>query len=160
MKHQPTRRIAARLLAGFAMLSCIPAAIAATLTNLRCEYRDNPLGIDALKPRLSWVMEERGQGTADRGQENPKSLIQNQELEIRRGQRQTAYQVLVASTAELLANDQGDLWDSGKVASDQSIQVEYAGKPLESRTLCHWKVRVWLNDGSPNGGTTNCGIHD
>ena len=49
--------------------------------------------------------------------------------------------MLVASTPELLAKDQGDLWDSGKVASDQSIQVEYAGKPLRSRTRCHWKVR-------------------
>ena len=48
-----------------------------------------------------------------------------------RGQKQTAYQVLVASTPKLLAKDQGDLWDSGKVASDQSIQVEHVGKPLE-----------------------------
>ena len=59
--------------------------------------------------------------------------------------------MLVASTPELLAKDQGDLWDSGKVASDQSIQVEYAGKPLESRQVCHWKVRVWLkNDKTDN----------
>ena len=56
---------------------------------------------------------------------------------------QTAYQVLVASSEELLKKDKGDLWDSGKVESDQSIQVEYAGKPLESRMQCHWKVRVW-----------------
>ena len=55
--------------------------------------------------------------------------------------------MLVVSTPELLAKDQGDLWDSGKVASDESIQVEYAGKPLESRTRCHWKVRVWDRDG-------------
>ena len=48
--------------------------------------------------------------------------------------------MLVVSTPELLAKDQGDLWDSGKVASDESIQVEYAGKPLESRTRCHWKT--------------------
>ena len=54
--------------------------------------------------------------------------------------------MLVASTPELLAKDQGDLWDSGKVVSDQSIQVEYAGKPLESRQVCHWKVRVWLKN--------------
>jgi len=96
---------------------------------IRCEYRENPLGIDAVKPRLSWVIEDRSQKT-----------------EVR-GQQQTAYQVLVASSEDLLKKDQGDLWDSGKVASDQSIQVEYAGKPLESRMYCHWKLRVWDQDG-------------
>ncbi|MCX6873247.1 MAG: alpha-L-rhamnosidase N-terminal domain-containing protein [Verrucomicrobia bacterium] len=150
MKHHPARRIAPTLLAVVATLSCIPAASAANLTNLRCEYRDNPLGIDAEKPRLSWVIEERDQnaGRALANSEKPGEALTgmaegNSEV---RGQRQTAYQVLIASTPELLAEDQGDLWDSGKVVSDQSIQVEYAGKPLESRMICHWKVRVWLKD--------------
>ena len=93
--------------------------------HLRVRTRKNPQGIDAEKPRLSWVIEDRGRRTKDRGQ------------------KQTAYQVLVASSEALLKKDKGDLWDSGKVASDQSIQVEYAGKPLESRMVCHWKVRVW-----------------
>jgi len=88
--------------------------------NLRCEYLKDPLGIDVVKPRLSWVIESD-----------------------RRGERQTAYQVVVASTPELLARDEGDLWDSGKVVSDQSVQVEYAGKPLASRQQCFWKVRAW-----------------
>ncbi|MEI7954993.1 MAG: hypothetical protein WCJ66_07475 [Verrucomicrobiota bacterium] len=61
----------------------------------------------------------------------------------KRGQKQTAYQVLVATTPDLLAKDQGDLWDSGKVVTDQSIQVEYVGRPLKSRMRCFWKVRVW-----------------
>ena len=65
-------------------------------------------------------------------------------MNIPRGQKQSAYQVLVASSEALLKQDKGDLWDSKKVASDQSIQVEYAGKALEARTYCHWKVRVWL----------------
>ena len=108
-------------------LAGIQAAYGADLTNLRCEYRTDPLGIDAARPRLSWVI------TSDR-----------------RGERQTAYQVLVASSDEILKKDQGDQWDSGKVASDQSIQVEYAGKPLASRAVCHWKVRVWLSDGKPS----------
>jgi alpha-L-rhamnosidase len=107
------------------LLAPVAALHAAEVASLRCEYRENPLGIDVAKPRLSWVLEEMEQGTGDRGQ------------------RQTAYQVLVASSEELLAKDHGDLWDSGKVASDQSIQIEYAGKPLESRQSCHWKVRVW-----------------
>ncbi len=103
----------------------------AELTHLRCEYRDSPLGIDAAQPRLSWVMAESG----------GKPPV--------RGQRQTAYQVLVASSEELLKLDLGNLWDSGKVTSGQSIQVEYAGQPLGSQARCHWKVRVWDKDGIP-----------
>jgi alpha-L-rhamnosidase len=93
---------------------------------LRCEYRVDPLGIDVLEPRLSWEMHDG-----------------------RRGAAQTAYQVLVASSPERLAADHGDLWDSGKVASDQSSQVVYGGKPLDSRTRCCWKVRIWDADGKP-----------
>jgi alpha-L-rhamnosidase len=132
-----TRRFAAYPIAAAALLSGTPI-IAATdpcIAGLRCEYRETPIGVDATKPRLSWKMEEPG------------SEGSNSKSQIPRGQRQTAYQVLVASTPDLLAKDQGDLWDSGKVASDQSIQVEYAGKSLESRTRCHWKVRVWDQDG-------------
>lgn len=99
--------------------------------DLRCEYRVDPLGIDTVEPRLSWVIEldDRGSGT--------------------RGQKQTAYRALVASSPDMLASNRGDLWDSGKVASDESIQVEYAGKPLGARQRCYWKVRVWDKDGKP-----------
>jgi alpha-L-rhamnosidase len=128
MKYHAIRRLAACLMAAATLLPGIQASSAANLAHLRCEYRENPLGIDAEKPRLSWAMEGRGRTTEDRGQ------------------RQTVYQVLVASSEELLKNNKGDLWDSKKVVSDQSIQVEYAGKPLESRTLCHWKARVWDKD--------------
>jgi len=102
---------------------------AATLTGLRCEYLQNPLGVDVVRPRLSWLMEE-----SDRRAEA-------------RGQKQTAYQIMVASGEELLKHDTGDLWDSGKVTGDRSILVEYAGKPLDSRMRCCWKVRAWDNDG-------------
>ena len=74
--------------------------------NLRCEYLTDPLGIDVTMPRLSWVI-----GEANSEILNPKFQIQNPKLDIPRGQRQRAYQVLVASTPDLLANDQGDLWD-------------------------------------------------
>jgi alpha-L-rhamnosidase len=112
------------------LLAPLAALHAVEVRELRCEYRENPLGVDAAKPRLSWIIGERGRKTDVRGQ------------------KQTAYQVLVASTPELLAKDKGDLWDSGKVASDQSILVEYAGKPLESFQHCFWKVRVWDKDGA------------
>ena len=132
--NRPTSfTIAALLLTSLAGLLCQcqtnPNQQAAEVTTLRCEYLENPLGIDAEKPRFSWVIEERDQGTEARDL------------------KQTAYQVLVASSEELLNKDKGDLWDSGKVASDQSIQLEYKGKPLESRMQCYWKVRIWDQDG-------------
>jgi alpha-L-rhamnosidase len=64
-----------------------------------------------------------------------------------RGEAQTAYQVLVASTPKLLAAGTGDCWDSGKVESDQSASVEYAGKPLPPATRFWWKVRIWDQTG-------------
>ena len=102
----------------------LTAIHAVEVQNLRCEYLKDPLGIDAIKPRLSWVLEDD-----------------------ERGQKQTAYQILVASTPETLAKDQGDHWDSGKVAGDRSNHVDYAGKPLASQAACHWKVRVWDKNG-------------
>src|SRR3972149_4991445 len=77
--------------------------------NLRCEYAVNPLGIDSTRPRLSWILHSQ----------------QN-------GQRQTAYQILAASSAELLARDRGDLWDSTRVDSDETMQIPYTGQPLTS----------------------------
>lgn len=94
---------------------------------LRCEYRINPLGIDELQPRLSWEMRDD-----------------------RRGARQSAYRILVASTPEKLAADEGDLWDTGKVLSSETAQIAYGGKPLDSRMQCHWKVRLWDHTGKPS----------
>ena len=106
-------------------------ATAANLIDPRCESMIEPLGIDTLKPRLSWVMQSHDQG-----------------LQVR-GEHQTAYQVLVASSEKLLNEDQGDLWDSGKVLSDQSIHIDYAGLPLISKQRCYWKVRVWDRKKNP-----------
>lgn len=98
----------------------------ALLANLRCEYLPDPLGIDTPAPRLSWQMK------------TPQI-----------GQRQTAYQVLVASDPEKLNQNEGDLWDSQRVESPQSTFVPYAGKPLLSRQQCFWKVRMWDKDKQP-----------
>jgi alpha-L-rhamnosidase len=126
-KDPSSRRLAACIMTGIALLAGMPAAAtAAEPVKLRCEYLTDPQGIDAASPRLSWVVDES-----------------EQRPEVR-GQQQIAYQVLVASSAEHLANNQGDLWDSGKVASDASTQIAYAGKPLTSRQQCFWKVGVWL----------------
>ena len=118
--------------AGFFVLYVLSLANCAAnasvrLSDLRCEYQTDPVGMDGTHPRLSWIL------TSDR-----------------RGERQTGYQVLVASTPGGLRKNRGDLWDTGKVASDQSIQLEYAGKPLISRVRCCWKVRVWDRDGAPS----------
>ena len=83
------------------------AAAELAATQLRCEYLEDPLGIATTQPRLSWIV------TSDQ-----------------RGQKQTAYQVLVASSESLLAQHQGDLWDSGQVSSNQSVHVAYGGRRL------------------------------
>jgi alpha-L-rhamnosidase len=148
------------------------AARAATPAQLLCEYRENPLGIDVAEPRLSWRLEVRGQGSGFRSQESAVGRVPSPGDDRRagharsgdraynnslqpiayslqptapssRGVKQTAYQILVASSEKLLKEGKGDLWDSGKVESDQSLQIVYAGKPLTSRMQCYWKVRVW-----------------
>jgi alpha-L-rhamnosidase len=105
------------------LLSTAGATAGVHPAHLRCEYRLNPLGLGETKPRLSWQL------TAV----NPAA----------RGLAQTARQILVAASPEALARDQGDLWDSGRVASDDTGPVVYQGRPLASRASCWWKVRVW-----------------
>jgi alpha-L-rhamnosidase len=95
---------------------------AVQVTDLRCEYLKDPLGIDVRRPRLSW------------------KLVATDPHE--RGQRQRTFRVLVARSAYALGRDVGDLWDSGEVASDQSVHVVYDGQPLRSGQECFWKVRV------------------
>lgn len=98
-----------------------------TLQKLRCEMLINPQGIDVTQPRLSWQLNSSG-----------------------RNIKQTAYEVLVASSAAKLAANQGDLWTSGKVSSGESIMIPYQGKALKSGTACFWKVKVYTNNGDSN----------
>ncbi len=85
-----------------------------TLTHLKTEYRANPLGIDEPRPRLAWQMKTR-----------------------RRGARQAAFQIVARDETKRV------VWDSGRVESDQSTQVEYAGPALRSRQRITWRVTVW-----------------
>ncbi len=103
--------------------SCRRALMMRAPVNLRCEYQTQGLGTDVLLPRFSWQLDD-----------------------TRRGAKQTAYQILVAKSEQLLASDSADVWDSGVVKSDQSVHVIYAGPPLQSRTRYFWKVRVWDQD--------------
>ncbi|MFI5379829.1 MAG: family 78 glycoside hydrolase catalytic domain [Tepidisphaerales bacterium] len=100
--------------------AAIPAWAGVDVLGLRCEYATDPLGVDTPLPRLCWRL-----GSDERGQ------------------KQTAYRILVASSPDLLSKDAGDLWDSGKVASDQTLHIPYAGKPLQSSQQVFWKVRAW-----------------
>ena len=86
---------------GAVFLSGVCSAAIAT-KDLRCEYLSDPLSIGTAQPRLSWIL-----------------------ISSSRGEKQTAYQIVVASSARMLAHDSGDLWDSGKVLSDESAQIEY-----------------------------------
>jgi alpha-L-rhamnosidase len=88
--------------------------------NLTCDYQINPLGIENAQPRLSWQL-----------------------ACTERGAKQTAYQILAASDSTMLSEGRTDLWDSGKTPSDQSTHIVYSGRPLSSRALVYWKVRVW-----------------
>jgi alpha-L-rhamnosidase len=94
------------------------------VADLRVGGWKNPLGFDEAEPRLSWQLRSENRGAA-----------------------QTAYQVLVASTAELLTQDRGDLWDTGRVTSSENIRLHYAGRPLHSWQKMFWKVRIWDEQG-------------
>lgn len=85
--------------------------------NLRCEYLKNPLGVDVDNPRFSWIPKHAG-----------------------RNQKQTAYQIIVSSAPDAL---DGDIWDSDKVVSSHTVQINFGGKELESNTSYYWKVRYW-----------------
>ncbi len=97
---------------------------AITVKELRCEYAQNPLGIDTPAPRFSWLLESS-----------------------QRGQMQTAYQILVANSEQELDQNTGDKWDSNKVLSENCVNIPYEGRPLTSGETCYWKVRVWGKTG-------------
>ena len=95
--------------------------------NLTCEYASNPINIDTPQPRFGWLLESD-----------------------RRNQSQSAYQILVGGSREILLTGRGDKWDSGKVESDSSANVPYRGADLYSNENCWWQVRVWDQDGRPS----------
>lgn len=93
---------------------------------LTCEYLHNPLVIDVMSPRFSWV---------------------NISDDNKRGQIQTAWEIKVAGSKEKLLSGNADLWNSGKVNSNESINIPYKGKVLTSHQYCWWQVRTWDRKG-------------
>ena len=96
------------------------------LSHLRCEYKKNPIAIDELQPRLSWQIK-----------------VNKMDKNI----KQTAYRLQVVKDVADFSKDEVLLWDTGKKQSDQSIQIPYAGKNLQSRERVFWRVKIWDNKG-------------
>jgi alpha-L-rhamnosidase len=88
--------------------------------SLVCEYKTNPISIDAANPRLSWKI-----------------------FSLTRNTKQMAYEIRVGTNAMALAKGKKLIWESGRILSDQSTQVSYKGPALTSRQKCYWQVRVW-----------------
>jgi len=102
------------------LLVALTSAAFATPVHLRCEYMENPLGIDAASPHLSWQSDN-----------------------TKPNWTQSAYEMFVASSEENLSVGKVDIWDSGKIDSAESVGIAYRGPALESRKRYYWKVRVW-----------------
>jgi alpha-L-rhamnosidase len=109
-----------KLLSVVAAIVILASLASATPIRLRCEYLENPLGLDVAAPHLSWQSDN-----------------------TERNWRQAAYEILVASSDENLRAGKADIWDSGKVDSAESVGIVYRGPALESRKRYHWNVRVW-----------------
>ncbi len=97
------------------------------VTDLRCDWGSNPLGVDSPVPHLAWKLE-----TAERGA------------------RQSAWQVRVASSREKLAAGNADVWDSQRNEGDAQLQIGYAGRALQTGEQVFWQVRVWDDTGHPS----------
>jgi hypothetical protein len=110
----------------YLLLLLFPLLVSAQVkvNKLTCEYKADPLGVQTLTPKLSWIL-----------QSDQRNVIQ------------TAYRVLVADDSTKLNQGVGNIWDSKRVSSFASIQVAYAGKALQSTKSYYWKVMVWDNDG-------------
>jgi len=96
------------------------------VVHLTCESLTTPLGMDEPSPALSWRLQDS-----------------------RRGAAQSAYQVQVATSATLLASGKPDVWDSGRVQSNQSLNVRYAGEALVPFRRYYWRVKTWDREGRP-----------
>lgn len=109
----------------FCLLLMLPVRLFAQVlqvSGLQCEYKQNPAGVEAASPKLSWI-------------------IQSDERNI----MQTAYHVLVADNTSDLQKDIGNIWDSGKINSSVSIQIDYKGKTPKPASTYYWKVMIWDN---------------
>ena len=113
-------------LAAAACWAAGPSPLVGKPQSLVCDSLKEPLGIDSARPVISWKLQDQ-----------------------RRGAKQTAYEILVASKPAVAGTLTPDVWDSGRVASEQSVDVSYAGPSLAPEKRFYWQVRVWDADGKP-----------
>ena len=104
-----------------APLTAIHDASDFQVSDMKTDYRQNPLGLETRHLRFFW--------------------------RVSTGE-QTAWQVQATSSPQRLAAGQADLWDSGKRAGAATAQIAYEGKPLSSRQRVWWRVRAWGKDGN------------
>ncbi|MFH6998795.1 glycoside hydrolase family 78 protein [Flavobacterium sp. FlaQc-57] len=95
-----------------------------SVVRLTCEMAENPLAVAQDQPRLSWQLVSKESNAS-----------------------QIGYQILVASSEEKLKNNEGDIWNSGRVNSNKNLQIVFGGSPLKSETKYFWKVKVWNQTG-------------
>ncbi len=132
MRREPKRLIATQWIGVGLALTAIAILPVAALGQagrpmaLECESLITPLGMDTVHPQLSWKLQD-----------------------ARDGAKQTAYEIQIASNIALLADGKPDVWDSGRIASDQSIGVIYGGPALKPTTRYFWRVLVWDANGKP-----------
>ena len=110
-----------------------PLRAQVTVSNLKCEWLVNPLGIDVTAPGLSWQLQS-----------------------TQRNLQQTGYYIMVASSKEKLQKNEADIWNSGKINSNASIHIPYKGKALASRMSCYWKVKSFTNKGESAWSEAAC----
>ena len=106
----------------FTLFSCTESSKIKPV-QLTCEYMINPSVVDVASPRLSWLNEVVSDKT--------------------RGEYQQAYRICVASSKKKLMNGEADVWDSGKVPSQDSYLIPFAGGNLQSAKDYWWQVMVW-----------------
>jgi alpha-L-rhamnosidase len=121
-----TRRIVS-LLAALCVIQSLHAESSVRVDALTCEHLTNPIGIGNQQPRFSWKLRS-----------------------MRAAEVQTAWEIRAASSTAGVKSSSPDLWDSGKIVSDQSILVPWSGKSLGSRSQVFWQVRVWDMKGEPS----------
>ncbi len=90
-----------------------------SVSGLKCEHLESPVGIDAVAPRLAWMLPEG----------------------VR---RQAAYSISVGTDPEAVSRGEGNMWNSGRIDSDD-VLVRYSGQPLSPFTEYFWKVSVWTD---------------
>ena len=95
------------------------------VVDLTCNYKTNPVGIGTLQPHLSWVIKSTGYNI-----------------------RQKAFRIIISDNNRSIGEGKGDIWDSGKIASEESIQFKYKGPPLKPSVKYYWRIKVWDNKGN------------